>query len=87
MKTILKLTVIIIFGIAITATFSYIINTASSEIFEDEIPKASASQSTDIFAKCLANKGMKMYGTEWCKNCQKQKALFGDSFKYIPEAG
>ncbi len=37
----------------------------------------------DEFAKCLSEKGIKMYGTNWCKYCQKQKDLFGSSFKYI----
>lgn len=37
----------------------------------------------DDFAKCLTNKGIVMYGTDWCHNCQDQKALFGKSFKYI----
>jgi glutaredoxin len=37
----------------------------------------------DEFAKCLTEKGVKMYGTDWCKYCQMQKRLFGSSFKYI----
>jgi len=37
----------------------------------------------DKFAKCLTEKGIKMYGTEWCSYCQKQKNLFGSSFKYV----
>lgn len=35
---------------------------------------------TDDFAKCLTEKGAKMYGTSWCGHCKNQKALFGDSF-------
>lgn len=37
----------------------------------------------DDFAKCLTEKGVKMYGTEWCSHCKNQKALFGESFKYV----
>lgn len=37
----------------------------------------------DDFAKCLTEKNVTMYGTDWCKFCQEQKALFGESFKYI----
>jgi glutaredoxin len=37
----------------------------------------------DEFAKCLTEKEVKMYGTTWCKYCQMQKGLFGNSFKYI----
>ena len=38
----------------------------------------------DTFAQCLADKNVTMYGTEWCVYCQKQKALFGDSFRLVP---
>lgn len=37
----------------------------------------------DSFAKCLTDKEVKMYGTEWCGFCNRQKNLFGDSFQYI----
>jgi len=37
----------------------------------------------DTFAKCLTEKGLKMYGTEWCSHCKNQKVKFGNSFKYI----
>jgi len=37
----------------------------------------------DKFAKYLTEKGIKMYGTEWCPHCKNQKKLFGSSFKYI----
>jgi glutaredoxin len=36
----------------------------------------------DELAKCLTEKGVVMYGTEWCPHCQNQKKLFGDSFQY-----
>ncbi|MBI2558520.1 hypothetical protein HYW20_04310 [Candidatus Woesearchaeota archaeon] len=38
----------------------------------------------DAFAKCLNQKGAVMYGAmDWCKYTQAQKAMFGNSFKYI----
>jgi len=37
----------------------------------------------DAFAKCLTEKGVVMYGAYWCSHCQRQKKLFGDSFKYV----
>lgn len=38
----------------------------------------------DNFAKCLAEKGTVMYGAmDWCKYTQGQKAMFGNSFKYV----
>ena len=36
------------------------------------------------FAQCLASKNMTMYGAVWCPHCQKQKALFGADFHYVP---
>ena len=35
------------------------------------------------FARCLADKGVIMYGAEWCSHCQAQKQLFGQSFEYV----
>ncbi|MBI2632802.1 MAG: hypothetical protein HYW78_00215 [Parcubacteria group bacterium] len=37
----------------------------------------------DSFAKCLADKGVVLYGADWCPHCQNQKKEFGDSFQYI----
>jgi len=37
----------------------------------------------DSFAQCLTEKGVTMYGTEWCPHCKNQKAEFGGSFQYV----
>ncbi len=37
----------------------------------------------DIFAKCLSEKGVTMYGVDWCPHCQNEKKEFEDSFKYV----
>lgn len=37
----------------------------------------------DNFAKCISSSGAKMYGAFWCPHCNEQKAMFGDSWKYI----
>jgi glutaredoxin len=37
----------------------------------------------DFFAQCLSEKGVKMYGTDWCSHCKNQKEMFGNSFQYI----
>ncbi len=37
----------------------------------------------DDFAKCLTEKEVKMYGTNWCHFCQQQKELFGKSFRHV----
>lgn len=37
----------------------------------------------DSFAKCLTENGAVMYGEDWCKYTNAQKAMFGKSFKHI----
>lgn len=38
----------------------------------------------DSFAKCLTEKGAVVYGAiDWCKYTQGQKAMFGNSWKYL----
>ena len=39
----------------------------------------------DAFAKCLTENGAKMYGSVFCKFCDRQKEMFGSSFQYIEE--
>jgi hypothetical protein len=38
----------------------------------------------DDFARCLTEKGVKMYGLYWCEHCAQQEEMFGASFKYVP---
>jgi hypothetical protein len=38
----------------------------------------------DAFARCLKNRGVRMYGAYWCPHCQEQKEKFGASFEYAP---
>lgn len=47
-------------------------------------PFKKASGSLDQFAMCLAEKGVTMYGTDWCAYCKNEKKAFGDSFQYVP---
>ncbi len=37
----------------------------------------------DSFARCLHDRGVKMYGAYWCPHCQDQKEIFGASFKKV----
>lgn len=39
----------------------------------------------DEFAQCLDEKGFIMYGSITCSACARQRAMFGDSFKFIKE--
>jgi len=45
--------------------------------------KAISEASLENFAKCLTEKGAKMYGSATCSHCANQKALFKDAFKYV----
>ena len=38
----------------------------------------------DGFARCLGDRGVKMYGAWWCPHCTEQKEKFGASFEYAP---
>jgi hypothetical protein len=38
----------------------------------------------DAFARCLSDRGVKMYGAYWCPHCQEQKEKFAASFEYAP---
>lgn len=38
----------------------------------------------DAFAKCLTDRGVKMYGAWWCPHCVEQKEKFAASFEYAP---
>ena len=38
----------------------------------------------DAFARCLTDRGVKMYGAWWCPHCVEQKGKFGASFEYVP---
>ncbi len=42
-----------------------------------------SSNDYDNFAKCLTEKGVTMYGADWCSHCQNQKKMFGSSWQYI----
>jgi hypothetical protein len=38
----------------------------------------------DAFARCLTERGVKMYGAWWCPHCVEQKEKFDESFEYAP---
>jgi len=44
----------------------------------------SSQHKYDAFARCLGDRGVKMYGAYWCSHCQDQKEKFGVSFEYAP---
>ena len=38
----------------------------------------------DNFARCLTDRGLKMYGAYWCPHCSEQKEKFSAAFEYAP---
>jgi len=36
-----------------------------------------------LLAKCLTEKGAKLYTASWCGHCKNQKAAFGDGLEYL----
>src|SRR5215469_4132607 len=41
----------------------------------------------DAFARCLGDRGVRMYGAWWCPHCQEQKTKFAASFEYARRPG
>ncbi len=44
---------------------------------------ASTDKFSADFAKCLSQKGVRMYGTFWCPHCNAQKEAFGKNWGYV----
>jgi len=63
---------VIIIGIAIAAAAGFL-------YFRQE-----SGGELDNFAQCLRDKGITMYGADWCAHCQNEKKAFGNSFKHVP---
>lgn len=68
----------VIFGILIVfALFTFLYLASKIQRGEND------TGSLDAFAKCLSEKGVVMYGAEWCPHCQNEKNTFGTSFQYV----
>ncbi|MBI2624362.1 hypothetical protein HYW67_02605 [Candidatus Parcubacteria bacterium] len=46
--------------------------------------QAPTAHAFDSFARCLASKGVTLYGADWCSHCQNEKRAFGSSFRFVP---
>jgi rubredoxin len=66
-----------LYGGAAVATAALLVAVVTNSI------KASVPSAYDGFARCLSEKGAKMYGAWWCPHCQNQKRLFGNAAKYV----
>lgn len=49
----------------------------------NRLEKGKTSKVDGVFTKCLADKGIVMYGADWCPHCQNEKKAFGDSFQFV----
>jgi len=49
------------------------------------VASCTKTETSDSFAKCLADSGTKMYGAFWCPHCNEQKSEFGDSWLTFEE--
>ncbi len=52
-------------------------------IFFAGCAQQTTTKNLDTFAQCLTDQWAIMYGQVTCQHCQKQKAMFGDSFQKI----
>lgn len=51
----------------------------------DQVPIQEFTQEQlTILAKCLTEKGVRLFGTYWCPACQSQKEMFKEVAKYLP---
>ena len=71
-KTLITLAIILIGGLAFLYLSGF------------RITNKERSEKIEQLAKCLASKGVTMYGAYWCSHCQREKAAFGESFKFVP---
>lgn len=46
------------------------------------VPITSADD-VESLAKCLTEKGVKLYGASWCPHCKDQKEKFGEAVQYV----
>jgi|TARA_Y100000310_G_scaffold22935_2_gene21912 hypothetical protein len=52
---------------------------------QQEVQEDIGPSKWDSFAKCLNQNGLKMYGQYTCGICNKQRELFGPSFRFVGE--
>ena len=58
-------------------------NSSVQEEQQEEPQNQPADGSLADFAKCLGQKGLKLYGASWCSWCARQKELFGEAVQYL----
>jgi hypothetical protein len=71
-------------AISAVALLAIIYALVHASAWREKVTEQPASPEVVQFAQCLASKGATMYGAAWCPHCQREKARFGDAFKYVP---
>ncbi len=66
-----------LFFLGAALLFSGCGNTPDSPQISEKTPQTNEGK----LAKCLAEKGAVVYGTEWCPHCKTQKKMFGSESK------
>ncbi|TSC76828.1 MAG: VKORC1/thioredoxin domain-containing protein [Parcubacteria group bacterium Gr01-1014_31] len=57
--------------------------TAASVVVAGCAQQSAPASEASTLAACLTERGVIMYGADWCSHCQKQKGLFGDAFSAV----
>ncbi|HLC89678.1 MAG TPA: thioredoxin domain-containing protein [Patescibacteria group bacterium] len=71
-----KIVILFIFAILVVTGF-FIWQFVLSE------PKPDDNSALADFAQCLSEKGLVMYGANWCSHCQREKSRFGEAFQFV----
>lgn len=74
-KSLLNNAVYVLIGLVIIIVIAFFVLSANSN-----------AKSIESFGRCMAEKGVVVYGNEWCQYTARQKSMFGGSFgavKYV----
>lgn len=70
--------------IILTLVVFFVWGRQNYDLVEPKPLPAPPSVNMTTLAQCLKDRGVVMYGAEWCPHCQNQKKLFGESFGLVP---
>ncbi len=78
-----KFTFLFILGFFVLSIGAGCVTNEDSNNSTNTEPTVAVPSDMDSFAKCLTEKGAKLYGAVWCPHCQNQKKAFGESVQYV----
>jgi len=92
-KFLLLLIAIFLYGCAslqetrkeVKSEYTCVANRSGGACFAGESKNESSATLSpwDRFAQCLTNKGVKIYGANWCQFTNKERDEFGPAFRYL----